>query len=92
MWSELNRLWSHFEVPESSGGRRVKRAAGKEDGTTGTEQLDGWYLDENLDYWLNHEARGHMPPDLRRYLYAALYAEVHETSPKGHKEFALEGL
>lgn len=92
MWAELNKLWSHFGVPKSPGGRRVKRAAGKEDGTTGIEQLDDWYLDENLDYWLNHEARGHMPSDLRRYLYAAVYAQAHETSPKGHKEFALEGL
>ncbi len=92
IWAELNKLWNHFEAPESSGGRRVKRATGKEDGTTGIERLDGWYLDESLDYWLNHEARGHMPSDLRRYLYAAVYAQVNETSPKGHKEFALEGL
>lgn len=92
IWSELNKLWNRFDTPGSSGGRRVKRAIGKEDGTTGIEQLDGWYLDDNLDYWLNHEARGHMPSDLRRYLYAAVYAQVHDTSPKGHKEFALEGL
>jgi len=92
IWAELNKLWSRFDTPESSGGRRVKRAAGKGDGSTDFEQLDSWYLDENLDYWLNHEARGHMPMDLRRYLYAAVYAQVHETSPKGHKEFALEGL
>ncbi|MDB5937390.1 MAG: Modification methylase [Massilia sp.] len=51
-----------------------------------------WYLDSNLKVWLNHEARGHMTSDLRRYGYAATYADLHERSPKGHKEFDLEGL
>lgn len=92
MWSELNTLWNHFNAPERSGGRRVARVAGRTDGSTGIALLDAWYLDENLDYWLNHDARGHMPSDLLRYLYAALYARAHDASPKGHKEFALEGL
>lgn len=92
LWDRLHTLFHRFEAPYISGGRRVKRAAGKSDGFTGVEQLDDWYLDEDLDCWLNHEARGHMPSDLRRYLYAAAYAQVHDTSPKGHKEFALEGL
>lgn len=52
----------------------------------------GWYLDRNLKVWLNHEARGHMKGDLRRYGYAATYAELHGHSPKGHAEFALAGL
>lgn len=92
LWDRLHSLFHRFESPNISGGRRVKRTAGNSDGSTGVEQLDDWYLDEDLDYWLNHEARGHMSSDLRRYLYAAVYAQVHETSPKGHKEFALEGL
>lgn len=51
-----------------------------------------WYLDPKLRVWLNHESRSHMTSDLRRYGYAATYAELHEQSPKGHAEFALEGL
>ncbi len=52
----------------------------------------GWYLDSNLRKCLNHEARSHMTSDLRRYGYAATYAELHKRSPKGHTEFSLAGL
>lgn len=54
--------------------------------------LDAWYRDTNLKVWLNHEARGHMPSDLRRYLYASSYAAVRDISPKGHEQFNLRGL
>jgi DNA (cytosine-5)-methyltransferase 1 len=55
-------------------------------------KLDEWYRDSNLKVLLNHESRGHMSSDLRRYLYAAAYAEAYGLSPKGHKQFDLEGL
>ena len=93
IWKAFHEQWRALESPpESSGSRRFKRATKKNDGTTGNKDLDHWYLDENLEYWLNHEVRGHMPSDLRRYLYAAVYAKCHGFSPKGHKGFNLEGL
>lgn len=55
-------------------------------------ELDGWYRDMGLKVWLNHEARSHMSTDLRRYLYAAAYAEAYGNSPKGHEAFDLSGL
>lgn len=54
--------------------------------------LKDWYHDNNLKVWLNHEARGHMSSDLRRYLYAAAFGQAYGRSPKGHKEFNLKGL
>lgn len=54
--------------------------------------IDLWYEDNNLKTWLNHESRGHMSSDLRRYLYAATYSLAYGRSPKGHKEFILDGL
>lgn len=51
--------------------------------------LDSWYSDRRLKVWLNHEARGHMDADLMRYGYAAVFAKIHDRSPKGHKEFDL---
>ena len=56
------------------------------------QMLSEWYSDPRLKVWLNHEARGHMSSDLRRYLYAASYGIAYGHSPKGHKEFDLEGL
>jgi DNA (cytosine-5)-methyltransferase 1 len=54
--------------------------------------LGGWYHDPRLNVWLNHDARSHMSSDLQRYAYAAVYAMAYDRSPKGHAEFALDGL
>src|SRR5207253_6040523 len=59
---------------------------------TGNSVLDRWYLDDQLEFWLNHDARGHMSSDLRRYLYASIFARAFRTSPKGHQQFDLPGL
>jgi DNA (cytosine-5)-methyltransferase 1 len=65
-----------------------KMASDKDDPTL----LDGWYHDSRLRVWLNHDARGHMRADLRRYAYAAAFACEFGWSPKGHAEFSLQGL
>jgi len=72
------------------GALRVPRR--NDDGKTKDEALDDWYRDKNLDFWLNHDARGHMPSDLRRYMFASVYARAYKTSPKGHQQFSLSGL
>lgn len=56
------------------------------------EALESWYKDNKLEKWLNHETRGHMTSDLRRYLYASAYAFVYKSSPKGHAQYDLKGL
>ena len=43
--------------------------------------LDGIY-DPDLDFLDGHEARGHMPSDLRRYAFASSFASVTGRSPK----------
>lgn len=48
--------------------------------------------DPNLDVVLNHESRGHMSNDLRRYVFAAVFAKLFGQSPKGHAQFNLPGL
>lgn len=68
--------------------RLAKQNANIED----TQLLGGWYHDPRLKVWLNHDARGHMRADLRRYAYAAAFARTYGRAPKGHGEFALEGL
>ncbi len=57
-----------------------------------TTELERWYYDDKLDVVLNHETRSHMSSDLRRYLYAATYAQAYEKSPKSHTAFDLRGL
>lgn len=72
------------------GALRVARK--NNDGQTGVSSLDEWYIDNGLECWLNHDARGHMPSDLRRYVFASTYAQAHGSSPKGHLQFFLSGL
>ncbi|MGJ8641318.1 MAG: DNA cytosine methyltransferase [Opitutaceae bacterium] len=44
--------------------------------------LHKWYQSKKMTMVLNHEARGHMPTDLHRYLYSSAFASVHGYSPK----------
>lgn len=60
--------------------------------STGNTNLDDWLTDENLSVWLNHEARGHMRQDLKRYLFSSIYSQARGTPPKGPKEFFLKSL
>ena len=40
-----------------------------------------WYFDPRLGGIANHQARGHMPADLWRYFFAAVFAEIEGRSP-----------
>ncbi|MDU8500559.1 DNA cytosine methyltransferase [Pseudomonas syringae] len=75
----------------NNGGLRVKKDKFW-DGSIKDSGLNEWFLDSQLGVWLNHEARGHMSADLKRYVYAATYAQAHNISPKGHHQFDLPGL
>jgi DNA (cytosine-5)-methyltransferase 1 len=79
------------EIPRGlgTGSNQLKKLRPGEDDP---ELLDGWYHDPRLAVWLNHDARGHMRTDLRRYAYAAAFADAFGWSPKGHAEFSLQGL
>ena len=72
----------------SSGGRHWPRDLSIKD----KPYAEDWYLDSNLNVWLNHEARSHMTSDLRRYAFAATYAALNKHSPTGHAGFSLDGL
>ena len=43
-----------------------------------------WLYDENLRKLPNNETRGHMPEDLERYLFAAVFAKTLGRSPQSH--------
>jgi DNA mismatch endonuclease Vsr len=49
--------------------------------TGAKSDLARWFNDQRLGGVLNHEARGHMPADLHRYLYASCYAQLFGSSP-----------
>ena len=44
--------------------------------------LRSWLVDDRLQNLPNHASRSHMPSDLARYFFAALFAEVTGRSPK----------
>lgn len=51
--------------------------------------LQDWILDPRLTSVLNHETRGHIVEDLKRYMYCAAFAQVHSNrenpNPKSHE-------
>lgn len=84
----LDSVANTINFSATKGGLRVPRTK-----TANAEHyLQDWYRDTNLDYHLNHESRGHMESDLKRYIFASSYAAVYGHSPKGHLEFDLDGL
>jgi DNA (cytosine-5)-methyltransferase 1 len=46
------------------------------------ESLATWYRGSDPRLILNHESRSHMPEDLARYLFCAVYAQLYGVSPK----------
>jgi DNA (cytosine-5)-methyltransferase 1 len=46
------------------------------------EWLGPWLADQELKVLPNHESRGHMPSDLARYAFAAVFADAFRRSPK----------
>lgn len=85
----LEQAQQDLKLRESHGALRYPKG---QPGDISMNPLASWYRDENIDIWLNHEARGHMPDDLRRYIYASAYAKTFGRSPKGHRDFCLPGL
>lgn len=89
--NRLNEVCHAMKLGLDVGGLRVENS----EGTGGAREFstyDKWVRDGKLHVWLNHETRSHMDSDLGRYLYAAVFAELNDRSPKGHREFALNGL
>ena len=82
----LQRAQKSINGNYPTGGLRVTRKKNK------VSKYSSALLDNNLSVVLNHEARGHMQSDLRRYAYASAYTEALGYSPKGAKEFNLPGL
>jgi DNA (cytosine-5)-methyltransferase 1 len=51
-------------------------------GANCSAELKAWILDPKLRTLPNNTSRGHMPSDLGRYLFSAIYAEIAGSSPK----------
>jgi DNA (cytosine-5)-methyltransferase 1 len=85
----LNRVGKNFSTTLGVGSVQMKKDG---NAVKNNSKLATWYGDSKLKVWLNHETRGHMKSDLRRYIYASTFAEIYDRSPKGHEEFALKGL
>ena len=48
---------------------------------TKPSKLAGWFDGQTVGAVLNHNSRGHMASDLRRYFFWSAYARIHERSP-----------
>lgn len=72
----IKRTVQSISSHKGSGAIAVKRSSKK------LPALHKWYKTQETPICLNHEARGHMPTDLHRYLYSSSFSSVHGYSPK----------
>lgn len=77
----MERALERAESLECTGGRFVEDR-GRRKGETPMRGLARWLYDAELGGVLQHESRGHMASDLRRYFFAACYAGANGRSPK----------
>jgi len=54
-----------------------------------SDDLVNWLYDTRIGGFINHETRGHLKDDLKRYFWASTFAETHKNrshpSPKAHE-------
>jgi DNA (cytosine-5)-methyltransferase 1 len=75
--TKIHEAINSIESQKSSGSIAERR-----DKRKGVPTLHEWYKTNETTVCLNHEARGHMPTDLYRYLYSSAFSAVHGYSPK----------
>lgn len=66
----------------NGGGRFMRRRPSIRVRSAWLKRHQRWLLDRRIGGVTLHEARYHMPTDLRRYLYASLHAKANGASPK----------
>jgi DNA (cytosine-5)-methyltransferase 1 len=85
---QLRAATSRLGLTLETGGLRYRKAKAP----SGISEYDRWVSDPRLAVWLNHESRSHMPSDLARYFYTAVFGQLYQRTPKGHLDFSLKGL
>lgn len=69
---DLSECFSKSMKLSSRGGQFVNRSRQFK----GPAELATWFLDEQLDGFLNHQSRSHISQDLARYLFCSIYSEA----------------
>lgn len=85
---EMQTAYIKVGTALETGGLRYNQPIGK----IGLTAYHNWVQDPKLKVWLNHETRAHMSSDLARYFYASSFGLANKRTPKGHRDFSLDGL
>ena len=81
-YQDLNDVLEELDLEESARGlQRSSSCLPTKYGLTGTG-LDEWLQRRDLTALAHHEARTHMPADIRRYLFATVFGMARGRSPR----------
>ncbi|MDE0671511.1 MAG: DNA cytosine methyltransferase [Caldilineaceae bacterium] len=73
---ELRRVQANLRTLYNGRGGRFVRTVERSPSYEPT-----WFVDSKIEGVLNHESKSHMPDDLTRYLFAAVFGQVERRSP-----------
>ncbi len=73
---ELRRVQANLQTLYNGRGGRFVSAVERSPSYEPT-----WFVDSKIEGVLNHESKSHMPDDLTRYLFAAVFGQVERRSP-----------
>jgi DNA (cytosine-5)-methyltransferase 1 len=76
-WYGFSKVFKKSNLPSSFGAEFISCNTPSK-----TNSLRAWYIDEKLGGVCNHESRTHLDQDLKRYLFAAIYAVHFKRFPR----------
>ncbi len=72
--TEFNKLFESYNCRLNRGGEFVEN-------DKDISYRKEWFTDHRLGGVLNHSTRGHIPDDIKRYLFVSIFGNIHNFSP-----------
>jgi DNA (cytosine-5)-methyltransferase 1 len=76
VWNKMQEIIDQITIPENETGAVFVK------GKPSIKYQSKWFIDKNINGFVNHQSRSHIKLDIYRYLYSSCFAFVKGRSPK----------